>query len=220
MDGSVAESRLRAALDVEGRPAAAGGVRCRVAVPSDDADLRALLRSNPMGGWVQVATQREPSYFAALATDEEHQAIIAHDAATGGAIGMCARTVRPAYIDGEIRSLGYIGELRIAPGHRHRFHIIRQGFETLRQELHEQARTPFYLTAIIADNAPARRLLESDLPGKPSYRPVAGCTTLAIAHGAARDVPTAPPTPTCPRSRIAWRAITAAISSRRSGAKD
>ena len=170
MDGSVAEGRI----------AARHGIACRVATARDDADLRALLRDNAMGGWVSVALEREPRYFADLIAGEEHQAIIARDTTSGTAVGMCARTVRPAYIDGEIKPLGYIGELRIAPAHRRRFHIIRQGFETLRVALHEPERTPFYLTAIVDDNAPARRLLEADLPGKPTYRPAGGCTTLAI----------------------------------------
>lgn len=171
MDGSVAESRLRAV---------SSGVVCRPASVVDDADLRALLRGNPMGGWVSIAMAREPRFFAPLIAGEEHQAIIARDSATGAAIGMCARSVRPAYVGGEVRPLGYIGELRIAASHRHRFHIIRQGFETLRTELHDPQRTPYYLTAIVDDNAPARRLLESNLPGKPIYRPLARCTTLAL----------------------------------------
>jgi len=174
MDRSFAEDRLRAA---------ARSINCRVATSSDDGDLRALLRGNPMGGWVSVAMEREPSYFVPLVTGDEHDAIIARDAATGCAVGMCARTIRPAYIDGEIRSLGYIGELRIAADHRHRFHIIREGFQTLRRELHRPDLTPFYLTAIVADNAPARRLLEAELPGKPTYGPIADCTTLAMRTG-------------------------------------
>jgi hypothetical protein len=180
MDGSVAEGRIGAAR----------GICCRVATPLDDPDLRALLRGNPMGGWVSVAMEREPRFFSALIAGEEHQAIIARDAATGAAVGMCARTVRSAYINGAATPLGYIGELRIAADHRHRFRIIRQGFETLQHELHDPGRTPFYLTAIVADNAPARRLLEANLPGKPRYRPIADCTTLAIrTQGHARCEP-------------------------------
>jgi hypothetical protein len=171
MDGSAAESRLRAA---------ARNIDCLRASPADDADLRALLRGNPMGGWISIAMAREPSFFAPLIAGEDHQAIIARDTATGNAIGMCARTVRQAYVGGEAQPLGYIGELRIAASHRHRFHIVRQGFETLRAELHEPERTPYYLTAIVDDNATARRLLEANLPGKPVYRPLAACTTLAL----------------------------------------
>ena len=151
MERATIESRIAA------RP---HGIRFAVACPSDDADLRALLRANPMGGWVQVAMEREPRYFAKLVRGEEHQAIIARDRSTGECVGMCARSVRSAYVNGIARSLGYIGELRIAPQYRHRFRIIREGFATLRAELHEPQRTPFYLTSIIADNHAARRLLE------------------------------------------------------------
>jgi Acetyltransferase (GNAT) domain len=177
MEGSIAEGRIGAR---------SRGIGCRVATLLDDADLLALLRSNPMGGWVRIAMEREPSFFSKLIAGEEHQAIIARDGQTAEPVGMCARTVRPAYVDGQVHPLGYIGELRIAAGHRQRFHIIRQGFETMRRDLHEPERTPFYLTAIVSDNAPARRLLEASLPGKPTYRPIAECTTLALrtrGHG-------------------------------------
>ncbi|HVI87299.1 MAG TPA: hypothetical protein VM659_03300 [Dongiaceae bacterium] len=133
-----------------------------------------------MDGWVSVSLEREPSYFAKLTGGEEHQAIIARDTASGEAVGMCGRTVRPAYIDGQVRPLGYIGELRIAAGYRHRYQIIRQGFDILRRDLHRPDQTPFYLTAVIEDNTAARRLLEANLPGKPSYRSISGCTTSVI----------------------------------------
>jgi hypothetical protein len=178
MDGAVAEGRLTAA--------ASAAIDCRVAGPEDDADLRGLLRENAMGGWVTVSLEREPRYFAKLIKQEEHQAIIARDARSSAAVGMCARSVRPAYIEGEVRPLGYIGELRIARGYRNRFRILRAGFETLRRDLHEPWRTPYYLTAVVADNHAARRLLEADLPGKPHYRPLTDCTTLAI-RAAAKD---------------------------------
>jgi hypothetical protein len=171
MGRSAIESRIA------GRP---HGIRFAVAGPSDDGDLRALLRANPMGGWVQVAMEREPRYFAELVRGEEHQAIIARDHSTGESVAMCARSVRSAYVNGTPRPLGYIGELRVAPKYRHRFRIIREGFATLRAELHEPQRTPFYLTAIITDNHAARRLLESDIQGKPTYRPFAAYNTLAI----------------------------------------
>jgi hypothetical protein len=179
MDGTVAEGRLSA-------PSSAA-LDCRVAGSADDAELRRLLRDNPMGGWVAVSFEREPCYFAPLLASDEHQAIIALDPKRGEAVGMCARTVRRAFIEGEECPLGYIGELRIAQSHRRRFRILREGFEALRRDLHQPLRTPYYLTAIISDNQTARRLLEADLPGKPTYRPLADCTTLAIRTSASTE---------------------------------
>lgn len=179
MDGTTVESRLTAVAGTT--------LDCRVAGPADDADLRRLLRENPMGGWVSVSFEREPRYFTPLMPGEEHQAIIAREPKSGQAIGMCARKVRPAFIDGEVRPLGYIGELRVSESHRRRFRILRQGFETLRRDLHEPWRTPYYLTAIVSDNHAARRLLEAEIPGKPTYRPFADCTTLAIRTGVFAD---------------------------------
>jgi hypothetical protein len=190
MDRAAVESRIGAS---------SYDMRVVVADASDDADLRALLRCNPMGGLISLSLEREPKYFARRAGNEEHQAIIARDTGSWASIGMCARSVWPAYIDGVVRPLGYIGELRIAPEYRHRYRVIREGFAALRSELHEPSRTPFYLSAIVADNRVARRLLEANLPGKPHYLRVATYCTLAlktrrrrrrpINFGTAEDIP-------------------------------
>jgi hypothetical protein len=48
-------------------------------------------------------------------------------------------------------------------------------------ELHADGRVPFYLMSVIADNAPARRLLTSDLPGMPHAREYARMFTYVLS---------------------------------------
>lgn len=51
------------------------------AEPSDDAELRRLLRDNPMPGAFRLALTREPSFFQAAALEGDvHQTVVARTA--------------------------------------------------------------------------------------------------------------------------------------------
>ena len=59
-----------------------------------------------LGGWVRLSLEREPAAFDAdFGLSRSHAFIIARDRATGEAIGICERSVRDAFVDGEIRPL-------------------------------------------------------------------------------------------------------------------
>lgn len=154
-------------------PVAAGGVTFAVAGPADEADIRRLLRDNPLGGRYGISLEREPDAFAGHAGTY----ILARH--HGTAIGLCERVVHPVFLDGQVRLLPYLGALRVAPGHRHRLPVLRGGFAALRG-LEQPDDLPFALTAITADNTPARRLLTAGLPGLPLYQPLADYATLAL----------------------------------------
>jgi hypothetical protein len=157
-----------------------GPRRYAIAGARDDADLRALLRDNPMAGWVSLSLEREPSYFAASGLGAEHHVIVARDTATGVTQGMCALERRGAFLNGAPRPLGYLGELRLARRARGNARLVRDGFRAVRMLLHDPMRTPFYLTAIVEDNRPARRLLAAGLTDFPTYRPLDVLNVVAL----------------------------------------
>jgi hypothetical protein len=166
---------------LSGRSLDAGDLRFSVARPEDDADIRRLFRENALGGWVRLSLEREPDASAAdFRLSRSHAFIIARDRRTGEAIGVCERSVRHAFVDGEIRSLPYLGSLRVAAAHRHRIRVLRGGFAAIRSLLGEPCDLPFALTSITADNETARRVLCAGLPGLPAYRPVGELSTFAI----------------------------------------
>ena len=106
---------------VTGQSLVAGNLLFSVARGEDDADIRHLFRENALGGWVRLSLEREPNAFDAdFGLSRSHAFIIARDRETGEAIGICERSVRDAFVDGEIRPLPYLGSLRVAPAHRHR----------------------------------------------------------------------------------------------------
>jgi hypothetical protein len=164
VDSAVAESLIA--------PRTIAGVRYALATPADDADVRRLLRENPMPGRVQVSLEREPdARIAAAVEGDVHHAILARDAATGDVIAVGGVSVREMFLNGEPARVGYLGQLRLDQRHRPRASVIVNGYRFFR-ELHERLGVTLYLTSIAADNLAARRLLERGLAGMPTYRPL------------------------------------------------
>jgi len=151
------------------------------AAEADDAGLRRLLRETPMPGPIRISLEREPSYFGACrAEGGRYYTVCARDPETGRIVGMGCRTVRELYINGEPQRVGYLGQLRIAPGYRHMSRqLLRSGFALLR-ETRAADEVPFDITTIVGHNAAAQRVLEAGLPGLPRYRPLERILTMVI----------------------------------------
>lgn len=157
------------------------GVAFARAGPADEGDIRRILRDVPLGGSWSVALTREPDGFGAPHLPSERQDfILARDTATGEAVGLCERVVRPSFVGGEVVNLPYLGALRILPSYRHRLSILKGGFAKLRDHCELPGDYPFALTSITADNSPAKRVLTAGLRGLPDYRYLADFSTFAL----------------------------------------
>lgn len=145
--------------------------------PADDADLRALLRGNPMPSWVTMSTEREPSFLASLNHFGRERAIIARDGTTPVGMYLCAE--HPLHVDGQAVSFGYLGGLRVNPAYRHRLRVLREGYASIRK-LSGASHPDLWYTSVARDNAPARRLLEAGLRDLPRYVAQGELLTLAL----------------------------------------
>jgi hypothetical protein len=155
-----------------------------VAAEEDDAEIRRLLRENPMPGQISLSLEREPNFFAdATAPSEINQTIVARDSGRLVCVGSCA--LRPRYLNGKPRMVGYLGGLRLDARSAGRFSILRRGYNFFRQ-LQQQAPADFYFTSIAADNERARTFLERGLPGMPRYEFMCEFVTLMISTSACR----------------------------------
>ncbi len=160
--------------------AATKEISFRLAGPEDDAEIRRLLRDNAMSGGISLSLEREPSYFAAAALEgEPHQAMLAREP-SGRAVGLFSRSEREAYANGAVRRVGYLGQLRLDREYRGRLALLRAGFEACR-ELHASGSAPWYVTSIVEDNAPARRVLTAGMRGLPAYVERGRMITFALA---------------------------------------
>ncbi len=154
-----------------------------LAQPSDDEALRRLLRENPFTGSISLSFEREPNYF--LASNIEgafHETLVVRDLKTHEMIGIGDRSIRPLYVNGEIKDVGYFSGLRVDSKYRRGLALARflsKGFEGQREQ-HKDGRTKFYLMSIVSDNNPAQRLLDSNLPRYPRLYPYTRLFTYAI----------------------------------------
>ncbi len=147
----------------------------------DEAALRSILSSTPLPGWATISFEREPSYFAACPIEGDSRTLLA-STNEGEPVGFFSRSVRRAWINGEHRRLGYLGQLRVLPHWRARSRVILRGFEQCRELLNDgRQETPYYLTSILSDNTTAARLLNSGIKGMPTYLPVSEFVTLVAS---------------------------------------
>jgi hypothetical protein len=154
--------------------------RFDLAAPGDEAEVRRLLRDNPMDGGIRLSL--EPAHGATLfaGSDALVRQTIVGRRRNGGLFALGERIVRPMYINGQPTPVGYLGSLRLDADHRRNPRALLRGYQRLRQ-LHDADRAcPFYLTSIMADNRAARRFLEANLPAMPTYRFIAEYVSLVM----------------------------------------
>jgi hypothetical protein len=161
------------------QPKINSGITFQIAGPANDAQMRRLLRENPMPAGISLSMEGEPSYFAALAIGGgEHHTIAALE--NDRVICAGSITVRPRFLNGTPQRVGYLSGLRLDHCSRGRARILLRGYEAF-HDLHRQTCGPLlYLTSIFADNSRAIRFLERGLPHMPSYRRVAEFVTLVL----------------------------------------
>jgi hypothetical protein len=151
----------------------------RLATEDDDALIRSLLRENPMPAWVDMAIEREPSFFAGKDVFGDDWAVIAED--NGDVVGMYTASVLPVHVDSRPERLGYLGGLRVNPGYRRRIRYLRDGYASIRTLAPVTASLPWWFTVVASENTTARRLLESGVAGLPAYHFQGDYITFAVA---------------------------------------
>jgi len=139
-----------------------------LAARGDDAELRALLRDNPMNGSMQVTFEREPDFFAACAIRGSlHQVGVGRDLESGRIVGLGTRSIAEAFVNGQAVPFGWLSDLRLAPAYRGGT-LVARGYRFLRQ-LHGDGRAQFYGTVIFHDNQMALRTIAATRAGLPAY---------------------------------------------------
>jgi hypothetical protein len=183
MAGAIVDSQL-----IAGRPGA--GIRLEVATPEHDRAIRQLLRSNPMPGAIDLSFEREPDFFRSTdIAGEKEDVVLAFSGRRLVCMGRCI--VRPCWLGGAVRRVGYLSELRLDASARGRFDILRRGYAFF-EELQRGSPADFYFTSLAADNLRARRLLERGARGLPEYMGLSDYVTLAIPVPGKGGLPLAP----------------------------
>ena len=157
------------------------GVTIDTAKRADNADLLRLLEEMPMPGFIRIAYQRAPDFFDALGVEgRSSQVVVGRDANGDRVIGMGTRSIKPAYVNGEVDDIGYLSGLRLKPEYRRGIHLAR-GYKKLR-ELHADGQARLYLSTMLNDNSVAQRLTEHRAR-LPAYHDIGQLHHMAIAPG-------------------------------------
>ena len=134
----------------------------------DDAELRSLLRENPMNGSMQVTFEREPDFFSACAIRGPfHQVGVGRDLESGRIVGLGTRSIAHAFVNGRPVPFGWLSDLRLQPAYRGGT-LVARGYRFLRG-LHADRRTDLYGTVIFHDNQTALRTIAATRAGLPAY---------------------------------------------------
>ena len=147
-----------------------------LATSQDEPQLRKLLRTQPMPGWVRLTYEREPYFFHAAAIQGENQVVVARQ--NGEVVGTACRSWREVYLNGQPTRLGYLSGLRLQESARNRTGLAN-GYAFIKQ-LHGDGKVPGYLSTVIESNDHARRLLTSGRAGLPAYHDLGRFFTFAV----------------------------------------
>lgn len=153
--------------------------RFRLAEPSDDEQLRLLLRRVAMPGSMELATHREPNFFQGERVGNLRSQVMVCVEGQERIVGFSVRSVRLAYIDGQPRQIAYLSTLRSYPEVRHGLLLMR-GYQFLR-ELNQGDPVCASVTTIYDDNRVASAILTSRRAGLPEYRLFGHLRTYAIS---------------------------------------
>lgn len=147
----------------------------------DDKALREMLHENSMDSWVNLSFEREPSYFAAQNLMGKSYTMVAIDTDTNHYVGIYTCTYMDMHLNGTIKEVAYLRELRVNTNYRNKIRILKNGYISLKTLLPEKEVEPLYITSIASQNYQARRVLEAKIKGMPLYTPVAKMNTLIFS---------------------------------------
>lgn len=141
--------------------------RITLAAIDDEAELRDLMQKTVMPGMIRLSYGREPHFFHALSVLGAFNQIVVARNTAGCIVGSSIRSIKPMYINGVKQQIGYLSHLRLEKQYRGKLSLAK-GFKYL-NALHQDARCPFYLTTIMADNVGAQQVLAKGRKRVPHY---------------------------------------------------
>jgi hypothetical protein len=152
----------------------------KLATDKDDPDLRHLLATNAMPGRITVTFKREPTYFAGCGTMGRFwQVLVGRHRPSQEIAAVLCRSTQPRFVNGQVREIGYLGQLRVDLKYRSRW-VLLHGIQALR-ELHADGRVGAYLCAISDENSTARGILVGHpRSGFPILHEIAHIHTLGV----------------------------------------
>lgn len=153
--------------------------RVELATKAHDEGLKKLLEESSFDGPIHVSFHRRPSVIESYQTESLESLIyVLIDQVKEEVVGMGAVTIRPIWLDGEVKQAAYLSGLRITPDHQKAFLQIPQMYEAMYQSTKD--RVDLYLTTIVSSNTAVIQMFEKKRRSMPEYRLVGEIETFFI----------------------------------------
>jgi hypothetical protein len=157
-----------------------------LAQPGDDSALLEILQEMPMEGEVQVLYQSRPSYFDALqVSGRQNQVIVCRKSGGRGIAGFGTRSMKQVFINGAVKDIGYLSNLRLQKKYRKGM-LLSRGYRYLKALHQDDPVVAAYITTIIEGNSRAVQVLSSARAGLPAYRYMGMYQVFAVSFQGAR----------------------------------
>jgi hypothetical protein len=154
---------------------AAGGLVVRPMESRDNDELCALFARVTMESDVVLSVRREPDFTALyrLQSPDWLTVVVELD---GAIEGTGTIVIRDGYVGGQVRRVGYLGDLRLSPRLQGRM-LLERFYGALLEDVRARYGCELFLTSVIATNRRAVRALARETPrsrrsGRPTYTPI------------------------------------------------
>lgn len=159
-----------------------------LASQADDPELRQLIAECPMPGKIGVAFEREPEFFKGCSVSgHKHKVYIARNR-EGGDMAMLAVTAElPRFLGRYVKTIGYLGQLRVAEKYLGNFLPLRAMKFFHEQE--EKNGPELFFSVVSRENITPRQIFnEHPRPGFPQSIPFGNIYTAGIRVGRKKKI--------------------------------
>lgn len=147
-------------------------VRVRLATEADNAALCDVVRRVHLRSALDVTQERDPDFFALPRMHQGAYDVLVAENADGFVGGCGSVIVRDGWVDGAIRKVGYLSDLRAVPGFRGA-RALPAAYRAALERARDVHGAEVFYTVIFDDNQVAKKaLLQTGRrrPGQPTYR--------------------------------------------------
>jgi hypothetical protein len=149
----------------------------RLATETDDPAIRELLQQIPLNGMLRIRYLREPSYLRSVEIQGTPQQTLV-GLTDHKIVAVGSRNIQRLYIGGEIKTAGYISNLRYHPGARHGISLLK-GIREM-ENLSAGLMTDFHYATLIEKDNFTRNILASNRSRMPEVIDMGLLNTFSI----------------------------------------
>jgi len=141
------------------------------ATPADSAEILSVLEENPLPGSISLTYTRRPdAYRSFMAEGRQARVIVCRDTQDGRIAALGAGAVQDCLIGGRPNEVAYLFGLRFRREYLRKrvILLLPEAYRSIIEHFHSQG-VRHFLTVILADNLPARRLLAGERSRMPRH---------------------------------------------------